>query len=341
MRMEAAWDTSPRQAYPSAQSDDIRGLCTLVQAEKTFPLLGDYLANMDIKQWMRSKLVVWLQEVGEDLHFQTETVAVSIILLDRFLAATRIVAKSKLQLAGVVAISIAAKMHERCPPTIETLLFLTADSYTCDEIREMELSMLNVLGWRVKVVTPQALLGHFLLFFNQQVMQDVRKYAEFFMEMSFPEYDFLQCYPSVLATCVVLCALDHLGLESGEYIRAMQSILPLDMGTICRVKSRVMDIFHTNFPQYAKKPLRMSDSLDSGEASVSMQDDEHVSRGGAEEDKDDTSSVSGRISPSESTSSTSHPFSQTSNTVTDVDVEDNDGLGSFSDPEELYNRLEQ
>ena len=73
------------------------------------------------------------------------------------------VAKNQLQLIGVTALLIAAKYEEIYPPSIRDFSYITADTYSMQEIREMEREILRRLGYRLNKPLPI----HFLRRYSQ------------------------------------------------------------------------------------------------------------------------------------------------------------------------------
>ena len=57
--------------------------------------------------------------------------------------------KALLQLAGVTSLLIASKYEDIFPPSVSELAYLTADTYTGDEVRKMERSILRALNYQI------------------------------------------------------------------------------------------------------------------------------------------------------------------------------------------------
>ena len=71
--------------------------------------------------------------------------------LDRYLWKIKNVDMKYLQLVGIAALFIANKHEEISPRMIET--FVIKDTYSKDDIREMEKSIINELGYFLNPVT--------------------------------------------------------------------------------------------------------------------------------------------------------------------------------------------
>ena len=72
-------------------------------------------------------------------------------LLDTYLTSHQgsSTATSKLQLAGVTALLLAAKVEEVRVPLVSDCCYVTDSTYTAGEVRAMERKMLEVLEWRL------------------------------------------------------------------------------------------------------------------------------------------------------------------------------------------------
>ena len=107
----------------------------------------------DINQNMRAILVDWLVEVVEEYRLTTDTLYLTINLVDRFLSTTHIT-REKLQLVGVASMLIASyaqifatgkistnstsfarKFEEITPPLVEEFVYICDSSYTRLEVR--------------------------------------------------------------------------------------------------------------------------------------------------------------------------------------------------------------
>ncbi len=73
-----------------------------------------------------------------------ETFYLAIDFVDRYLASTHNVAKQQLQLMGIAALFIAAKLEEIYPPKLTEFAYVTDGACTENEILEQELVMLKV-----------------------------------------------------------------------------------------------------------------------------------------------------------------------------------------------------
>ena len=82
----------------------------------------------DISFPMRSILVDWVVEVGEEFDVETETVHLAVNYIDRFLSYMS-VQRAKLQLVGTSSMFIASKYEEIYPKELDKFVYITDDTY--------------------------------------------------------------------------------------------------------------------------------------------------------------------------------------------------------------------
>lgn len=179
-------------------------------SEGKFRPSSTYMSRQpDISEKMRGILVDWLVDVHLKFKLLPETLYLSISLIDRFLD-LRPITRSKLQLVGVVAMLIAAKYEEMYPPEIRDFIYISANTYTKDDILKMERLMLSALDF--SITSPS------LYFFLRRTLQvaetdEAQKYLALYLsELALQDYRLLQHAPSNLAAgCVFLArkALRH------------------------------------------------------------------------------------------------------------------------------------
>jgi len=111
---------------------------------------------------MRSVLCDWLIEVCEVYHLHRETYHLAIAYVDKFLCNTSNLPKNKLQLLGVSALFIAAKIEEIYPPRICEFAYVTDKAYSEADILDMELEIMNALNWFINPITAINWLSTYL-----------------------------------------------------------------------------------------------------------------------------------------------------------------------------------
>ncbi|KAI5752372.1 hypothetical protein M8J77_016461 [Diaphorina citri] len=112
---------------------------------------------------MRTVLLDWLSEVCEVYTLHRETFYLTIDYIDRYLSTNaNIVPKQQLQLIGVAALMIAAKVEEIYPPKVSDYAYVTDGACSSQDILSTEMNILAVLEWNITPVTAHYWLNVFL-----------------------------------------------------------------------------------------------------------------------------------------------------------------------------------
>lgn len=129
----------------------------------------------DISPSMRTILVDWLVEVGEEYRLQTETLCLAVSYIDRFLSVMSVV-RAKLQLVGTAAMFIAAKYEEIYPPDVGEFVYITDNTYTKTQVLRMEQLILKVLKFDLCVPTTSIFLNAYPML--EDLPKDVKYLAQ-------------------------------------------------------------------------------------------------------------------------------------------------------------------
>lgn len=172
-------------------------------------------AQQDINSNMRSILIDWLVEVGEEYKLQAETLHLCVNYIDRFLAHVP-VSRSKLQLVGVGCMLVASKYEDVSPPTVEDLVYISDNTYTREDILKMEGMILQRLQFNLSVVTSVAFLPNFTRVAMSSCGCDgmVVPLAYYLVELSLLSYGFVKWRPSEVSASAVRLALHTLRLPA-------------------------------------------------------------------------------------------------------------------------------
>ncbi|CAH8353841.1 unnamed protein product [Eruca vesicaria subsp. sativa] len=115
----------------------------------------------DITQSMRGILVDWLVEVSEEYSLVPDTLYLTVYLIDWFLHGNYL-ERPKLQLLGITCMLIASKYEEISAPRIEEFCFITDNTYTKEQVLEMENQVLAHFSFQIYTPTPKTFLRRFL-----------------------------------------------------------------------------------------------------------------------------------------------------------------------------------
>lgn len=116
--------------------------------------------HQSLNDSMRKILVDWLIDVHRKFKLRHETLFMAVNIIDRFLGQTsESIPKGKFQLFGVSCLFIASKYEEIYPPALSDFVYVCADTYSGEQILEMEGLILNQLGFSLVYSSSLQLLG--------------------------------------------------------------------------------------------------------------------------------------------------------------------------------------
>lgn len=158
----------------------------------------------DIDSEKRAILINWLVEVSDEYDLQTETLFITTGIIDRFLSEMAL-PTSNFQLLGVSAMFIASKYEEIYPPNLYQFVEVTDDTYSGQQICQMEQEILKTLNFRISVPTVVYFLRQ--IFAYNKFAKKVYHLAEYLCYLSLvADKPFLEYYPSEIALAAVILA---------------------------------------------------------------------------------------------------------------------------------------
>lgn len=163
----------------------------------------------DITMNMRSVLVDWLVEVGEEYKLHPESLYLAVSYTDRFLSHMSVL-RAKLQLVGTASMFISSKYEEIYPPELKDFVYITDDTYTKKQILRMEHLILRVLNFDLSVPTAYSFLQLYCSISNAS--QTVTHLSQYICELSLLDgRPFLKFLPSIVAAGSLALANHTLG----------------------------------------------------------------------------------------------------------------------------------
>uniref|UniRef100_A0A8C0Z2Y8 G2/mitotic-specific cyclin-B1 n=2 Tax=Canis lupus familiaris TaxID=9615 RepID=A0A8C0Z2Y8_CANLF len=192
----------------------------LRQLEEEQAVKPKYLLGREVTGNMRAILIDWLLQVQKKFRLLQETMYMTVSIIDRFMQ-NNCVPKKMLQLVGVTAMFIASKYEEMYPPEIGDFAFVTDNTYTKHQIRQMEMKILRSLNFGLGRPLPL----HFLRRASKIGEVDVEQHtlAKYLMELSMLDYDMVHFPPSQIAAGAFCLALKI--LDNGEWTPTLQHYL--------------------------------------------------------------------------------------------------------------------
>jgi len=190
------------------------------QEESSRPSSCCLLDDIDVDMECRTKMVAWCYSVVDFCQMSRETVAISMNILDRFMAtpaaAQAMSDRRTYQLAAMTALYTAVKIHEPEALSPEIVSKISRDTYSEQEIEAMEVQLLNGVSWHVNPPTPLTFVRQCLSLISESELDEFTREAVYELakvqtELSVQEYSFLQVKPSIVAYCSLLNALTSVG----------------------------------------------------------------------------------------------------------------------------------
>ncbi|CAH8328631.1 unnamed protein product [Eruca vesicaria subsp. sativa] len=171
----------------------------------------DYMERVqpNINPSMRAILIDWLVEVAETYRLWPETLYLAVNCLDRYLSGN-VITKKNLQLLGVSCMMISAKYEQRWVPHVESFCYITHNTYSSDELLEMEACVLDYLKFELTTPTANCFLGRFVRAAQGkgEVVPSLlfESVASYLCELSLLDYTMLCYAPSLVAASAVFLA---------------------------------------------------------------------------------------------------------------------------------------
>ncbi|VEU36445.1 unnamed protein product [Pseudo-nitzschia multistriata] len=219
----------------------------------------------------RRYLVDWMSDVGEQCRLHNSTVHVAILFLDKIFR-SRNIPRGQWQLLATACISVAAKYEEaeeHCPP-IPDLLRLTKlgnAGHTPLSFREGELEVLRYLKWQLRAIPPIHVVGYFLakgVTFTddswqgraliEKIPRYVKKYAEFFCNLTLQEYAFQQYLPTLLGAAIILASRVALNIEP-RWKPELMELTGYNEVEITDAFHRVWSYYEEQFPGHGSRSI--------------------------------------------------------------------------------------
>lgn len=159
---------------------------------------------------MRKNVIDWLIYLHYFFGLVSETLYLSVNILDRFLSQNNfeVLSINEFKLIGIASLLLASKYEQRSVVRVRDMEHIVKNSYTSDEIRKMENLILKELDWSLTVPTCYMFLGKnirvCLLSDRDKIMETM---VCFFCEISLTHYSIMCDYkPSVIVASAVYCA---------------------------------------------------------------------------------------------------------------------------------------
>ncbi|XP_051898784.1 G1/S-specific cyclin-D1-like [Pristis pectinata] len=193
-----------------------RVLVTLLEMEMRYLPCWRTMAKVqkEIQPHMRSRLAGWMLEVCEQETCEKEVFPLSMNYLDRFLSLMPL-EKSRFQLLGATCLFLASKLRQTIPLSVETLCAYTAYSSRPEELRTLELLLLEKLRWDIAAPTPQDFVEQLLGALGPPAARErlIQKHTDTFIALCTTDGEFVSFPPSVIGAASLAAAVCGLRLR--------------------------------------------------------------------------------------------------------------------------------
>lgn len=180
---------------------DITDYC--VQQENVYYINPNYMTEKqtDINPKMRAILIDWLVDVQVKFKLLTETLYLTVCLIDRYLSKV-VVTRQQLQLVGVTCLFIACKYEEIYSPELKDFVYVTDNAYNKNQMLEMEGNILTALDFRLCSTSPLRFYERLQQFWgNYNNKMDFL--AQYVLELALLDLNSYVYTPSVMAAAVI------------------------------------------------------------------------------------------------------------------------------------------
>ena len=228
----------------------------------------DYLSyRTEMTEDHRRALCNWgFQVIAVFAGISRVTVVRAISYFDRYMGASDLGSREHeletIQLAFVASLLIALKMDSAIKVELEFFAHVvTRDAYREEDIRMMEMKVLQTLDWRLGGPDPHDFIDRFLQVIPELEAEHhafINRFSKAIVEVSTPTYSIALQHPSVIAFSAICCGLEYLEsiyeMDSLEIRGSLQSISgmncndPSQKSVIDSMVHVVRDIFSHDDP---------------------------------------------------------------------------------------------
>ena len=172
-------------------------------SEFNFMVNPNYMSiiQTNINEKMRAILIDWLIDVHLKFNLLSETLFLTINIIDRYLE-KKTINRNYLQLVGVTSLLIACKYEEIYPPETKALVYITDNAYEQKELIDMEVDILKTLNFDVTIVSIVKFIEYIKIKMNYNNFQ--LNQIMYFAELSIINYNMLKYSPFIIA---ISCSL--------------------------------------------------------------------------------------------------------------------------------------
>ena len=174
---------------------------------------GEKMALME-PSW-REQICEWSYGVVDYFDLSREMVAISMSLIDRFLAKSEGQesgsSSKRVLLATMATLQLAIKINEHKKLHLKSYCLLSRGNFSPKQVEDMEKEVLEVLDWKVNPPTALEFIGHLLLLLPREVHASINEmytFARYLSELCIHDVFFINVDASLLAVAAILVAME-------------------------------------------------------------------------------------------------------------------------------------
>lgn len=237
------------------------------EEEDAFLIDKDFLANTEIEERHRRRLVEWLSEVHNKFRLLPETFFITCKLVD--LAIQKFgVKKSNLQLLSLGALLISTKYEEIYPPSVRQMLKVAAnETIKKEDVLEMEYKILRSLDFGVTFPTAHRFLERLKKLVNAD---DVTFHlAHYITQFSMLYIGFQTVKPSLVACGAIYLAMKSIRGRSSWNITFVKSTGYKEKA-VKQIADRLSELINSAESKALKSKFASSKHLEASNLPISM-----------------------------------------------------------------------
>ncbi|XP_078336420.1 G2/mitotic-specific cyclin-B-like isoform X2 [Crassostrea virginica] len=197
-------------------------------------------SNGEVTSQMRSIMTDWFIQVQVHQELRQQTLHMAVELVDRFLTYKR-VPLNTYQLVGITCLLIAAKYHERFAPEVQTLCYLTDNTYVKDQVLRMERHILRTIGFDLNIVDVTVFMDKILLIENS-LPKEMRQMTKYILDLTLTSDEFIFTVPSLMASAAVCLARKILVSEEPSWTLGLSYFSRYAMNDLIPCMQSMLDL---------------------------------------------------------------------------------------------------
>lgn len=259
----------PSSSSVDACDDYVTILKAMKQSEVKYRV-GDYLHRLSEQQQQptnpsksesyvnaecRHRMCQWSFSVADFCHYQKDTVAVSMKILDRFLDVTPWVLqdRSAFQLAALTSMYMAVKLIETAGLPMKQVAELSKGAFTIEQFEAMERAILEAANWFINPPTATQMgyrMAQWMSSLDHRLPLDaLLDLINMQLEAAVFDYYLVTAAPSLLSVAALFNAMEGMAVHTPEELRQIRhmvtstlDISPADLKLLPQAQVRLYEL---------------------------------------------------------------------------------------------------